>query len=250
MKSVDILIPNWHCLEAIELAVESIRAYTNPSHYKLIVHDDAIPRKKGFTYRNRDYLRECAKNDWLELIESKKNQGHGKSLDILFKRCDSDIAVVLDCDVQILKSGWLQKLVSLFKTRRDLMFCNTEKVHTEKPSLTTWFNPWFLALNMRAYRKDMKVSWAADTIDGVWWNVGARLLKKVREDNPKRYRIQPIPEDLKPYYFHHVHTSCVSVISDWDTENYKATHHAKFKKIREELTKIRNERGWYFNPKP
>lgn len=243
MKPVDILIPNWHCLEAIELAVESIRKFTPPGDYRLIVHDDALSERleklDGFTYRNRYYLRECQAKGWLELIEAEKNIGHGASIDVLLKRSTADIAVILDCDTQILKLGWLEKLTSLFVDERDLVFCNTEEVHTKNPSLTTWFNPWFMALNMEAYRKDMEVDWSTEIIDGVWWNVGARLLIKVRDDNPLGYRIRPIPHELEAYYYHHIHVSCMSVVGPHDTASYAKAHTARFVKIRAELARLR-----------
>ena len=243
MKSVEILIPNYHCLKAIELAVESVRAFTSPGTYSLVVHDDGIPKNleklEGFTYRNRHYLRKCAEKGWLRLIEAKENLGHGTSLDILIKQCTANIAVILDCDTQILKYGWLGEAVSLFVDERDLLFCNLEEIKTRLPSLSPWLNPWFAVLNMEAYRKDMEIDWGTVRVDGVWWNVGARLLMKLRDDNPEGYRIQPIPGKLQDYYYHHVHASCTSVVCPHDTPSYVATHNRRFTKIREELANLR-----------
>lgn len=242
MKKVDILIPNWHCLEAIELAVESIRAFTPQEDYHLVVHDDGLHKeqlKKGFTYRNRDYLRKCAKKGWLELIESNKNIGHGASLDLLINRSKADFAIVLDCDIQILKHGWLKEAMSCFKKKKDFVFCDTEQHATAILSYPTWINTWFIMMDMKVYRDNMWVDWNVIDVDGVRWNPGAALLAKLETDNPKNYRILPIPKELRPYYYHHVHMSCISTVSSHDTKSFVSAHERRFGKIRRELKKLR-----------
>jgi len=242
MNQVSILITNYRCREAIELAVESVRKYTKPRSYKLIVHNDIDPKYMEYTLQNTRYLKECERKGWLELIESEKNLGHGKSLDILIKRCDTDYAVILDSDVQILRHGWLEEVMSLFKDERDLVFCTLEKIKTARPSLSPWLHIWFAALNMKAYHDGMEVDWSTGIIDGVWWNVGARLLHKIRDDNPKGYRIQPMPKEVESCCYHWVHVSCCAILSPNDKPSFVAKYNEKFAKIREELANLRGNK--------
>lgn len=239
MKSVSILIPNYHCQEAIELTVESIRKYTNPEDYKMIVHNDMDPRDMDYSNQNAQYLKGCEKRGWLEYLESEKNIGHGSSVGVLIDKCDTDLAVFLDCDIQILRHGWLEEVVSLFRDEKDLLFCTLEEIKTAKPSLSPWLHIWFMALNMKAYRDGMEVDWSTGRIDGVWWNVGARLLHKVRDDNPKGYRIQPMPKSVESCCYHYAHVSCIAIIGPNETPSFIARHNEVFAKIREELATLR-----------
>lgn len=168
-KSVSILIPTRRALEAIELTVESILVRTWYDNFRIIVCDNS----HGEGFGNRlDYLKEHERNGTLKLIEnpietgmwemrpggiSINKYGHGENLKILLRECETDYAMLLSSGVEILKTNWLDFMLGLLQTDKDM------GVARFLPAVnhfdTCWKAPcWWpnvMLLNMSIYRRIM-----------------------------------------------------------------------------------------------
>jgi len=225
MAPVDILITNRNSREAIELCVESVRAYTHPGDYDLIVYDDCSDNNLDLPY-----LREAQGKGWLRLIEGRTRALHGGALNVLLNEVSTaDYAVLLDCDIEIKRSGWLADLLALIADDPlaiGVVNCLPAKIRGPG----TWVAPfgewWFGALNMRAYRDGMAVDWRPvmirdakaigklapwlieHRIDEYIFDVGCKLCHKVRTDNPKGYHfVSPLPEEMRSTFRHYLQVS-------------------------------------------
>jgi len=166
MRSVSILIPNRNSFEAVQLCIESIRLHTEYPNYKIVVYDDySVYPQDGTMQPNPvdlPYLRACAEKGWITLIEGKEHKRHGGALNILVNEvCDTDYAVVCDCDIWIKARGWLADLIRF--AERDpkiLIVCNQKRAgYTIQGYRSGMFTLWFGLINMRAYRDGMQVDW-------------------------------------------------------------------------------------------
>lgn len=264
MDNISILIPNRNSLEALELAIESIRHYTRYP-YKLIVFDDASTNG-----RDIEYLERAESNGWLELHRGEKRVGHGGILNELINvLCDTDYAVVMDSDVEIKGFNWIQDFMKL-------MAPDVIAVSDVIDRRTTWkgynvpvcdFS--FGFLNMKLYRDDMGVDWRvmaggtdrrqypyesmfADIYPPDRASVGTKFSEnfvscdpggkfwlRVHFGNPKGYKMLPIPSILKPKYHHHGHISYISEIEDSFTDKIRQGRDAKFNLIKRQLKGLR-----------
>lgn len=255
MKQVEILISNQNSYEAIQLCIESIRHYTNYPNYKIIVYDDCSKNNADLLY-----LREKQKLGWLKLIEGKNRIDHGGALNVLLnERCQADLAMILDCDIQILAENWLSDMVEqISQDEKVIAICNAH--NSRKRGKGVWLAPfaefWFGMINMVAYRNNMQIDWrfyyTADkkqikhivgddvdinTFERLAVDVGSKLPLRLKENNPRGYYIKfPIPKYIENKYHHY------GQISGWYGDNslYIKEHlNKKFKKIRNELDKLR-----------
>jgi glycosyltransferase involved in cell wall biosynthesis len=158
MKTVSILISNRDSFEAIQLCIESIRKYTD-SPCRIIVFDD-----RSINDVDLPYLRAARDRGWIELYENTTGRPltHGGSLNRLVNEiCDTDYAVVMDCDVAIKGRGWLREMIDVAeKDAKTLAVVDMNpKGYTWKGFKSPIYHFWFGLLNMAAYRDGMTVDW-------------------------------------------------------------------------------------------
>lgn len=156
--TVEILIPNFNGREALELCVESIAAYTPESH-RVIVYDDASD------FQENEYLWKAERKGHVNaVISCAVHKGHGYALNALIAEVGPDVryAVILDNDVQVLRSGWLSDLLIRAKDPRVLIACDSKDTfgYCSRGYRPGMFLLWFGVLNMQAYRDGMAVDWA------------------------------------------------------------------------------------------
>jgi len=264
MKPISILIPNRNSLEALQLTIESILFYTDYPH-QIIVYDD-------YSTNNVDipYLKQAEFKGWIKLYQGKKRIGHGSVLnELINKICNTNFAIVMDSDTEIKGLNWIQDFLNII----DLNVIAVVDIINRR---TTWkgynvpvcdFS--FGFLNMKLYRDNMQTDWSlvAGGIDRrqypyqsifadiyppdktsldpqfnenfVSIDPGAKFWLKVHYENPRDYKMLPIPSILKSKYHHHGHISYISVIEDTFTEKIKQQRGAKFNIIRKQLEELR-----------
>ena len=144
MKSVEILITNFNSGDAVALCIESIRRFTKYP-YTITVRDDASWTKataeNGLVtpYGDIEYLRAVRDKGWIKLIEGQERLMHGGGLAILLDQCTADLAMVLDCDIQILSDGWLELMVAEQERTSAAMVANLEQFGDDNVHLQSWF---------------------------------------------------------------------------------------------------------------
>jgi len=264
MDKVSILIPNRNSLEALELAVESIRYYTRYP-YKLIIYDDASTNG-----RDIEYLKQAESRGWLELHQGEKRVGHGGVLnELINKLCDTDYAVVMDSDVEIKGFDWIRDFLNIMAPGVIAISDVIDRRTTWKGYNVPVCDFSFGFLDMRLYRDNMEVDWRvmaggtdrrqhpyesifADIYppnrasvgpqfneDFVSIDPGGKFWLRLHYGNPKGYKMLSIPVTLKPKYHHHGHISYISEIEDSFTEKIRQGRDAKFKIINRQLKGLR-----------
>lgn len=287
--SCSILIPNHNSYLAIELCIESIRKYTSYPGLKIIVCDQSSTNN-----HDREYLRQANAKGWIELIEenraedyyserAKKRAGHpagywhGVALNILVNDCcDTDLAVIMDCDAYVKEPGWLEEPIGCL-VDEIIAVVNTVPVRLQKTGgyVLPVYDFSFGLLNMRAYRDGMQVDWRPDIYDRrkepylsfladyyppekteawAWVNhhkfnrdlvatdPGSKLWMKVAFENPKGYSVINVPYST---WIKHGHFQHISVDYRPHPIHTKAAmakslkSDKRFAMIREELQKIR-----------
>jgi len=234
MRSCSILISNYNSFETIELCIESIRKHTKYPH-EIIVYDDCSTNTV-----DRAYLAKAKKKKWIKTILGKTRLNHGGAINMLLSRCKTDLAMILDNDIQILEDGWLEETVQLVGNK-DLCLCGIEhNYNSAQPSLPDWMQTWFILLNMKAYRSDMEVDWRRAHEDGIMLPVGARLWLKARDDNPWGYRfIYPVPKHITSKYHHFGHISCIATESPGDQDWLIKARQKKLAEVDRALLELR-----------
>jgi hypothetical protein len=240
MKSVEILIPNFNSGEAVELCIESIRKYAGYP-FTMTVRDDAtwsVPDKsiqlfEG--YGDLRYLRTARDKGWLNLIEGKTRTMHGTSVGIMLDQCMADLAMIVDCDMQFLSSGWLADMVALQEKADAAMIVKMEHFPDDNDCLQSWF----VMVDMKQYplvRDDWEYREREDGKPGlratgyyVWKNIRNRGLVWI-----------PTPENIIAKYYHHGHISVLSapqIGKEWEVRQNK------YARVQAELRRFRRENG-------
>lgn len=234
MRSCSILISNYNSFETIELCIESVRKHTQYPH-EIIVYDDCSTNKV-----DRAYLAKLKRKKQIKTILGKKRLNHGGAINMLLSHCKTDLAMILDNDVQILKDGWLEETANLVGSK-DLCLCGIEHNYkSDLPSLSDWMQTWFIMLNMKAYQDGMAVDWSRGFENEIVLPVGARLWLKARNDNPKKYRfIYPVPQAIISKFYHFGHVSCIATESPDDEEWLITARKKKLAEVKSELHKLR-----------
>lgn len=231
MKSVTIFIPNYNSGDCIKLAVESIRRYTSYP-YRLVVRDDCTQSEY---YDDIAYLQECEAKGWLTLEQNARNLMHGATLDILLDNCTSDLAMIMDCDVQILSPGWLEAMVHAQEKTGAAVVGDL----TTFPDNTV-IDSWFFMVDMKTYPQWKASTWAV-TKKPYWtpapehvndyYATGAMVVNNLL--GQKRV-IEPIPKSIK--YQHFIHMSMLSMPQsgpEWSIRQGRyAVVQAELKKLR------------------
>jgi len=136
MKSVTICITNFQSGDAVALCIESIRRFTDYPHEIVVIDDASDPVLYG---EEVVYLRDCAAKGWIRLIENDRRSNHGPSLSRLLDTVTTDLAMVIDCDVQILSGGWLEAMVAEQERTGAAMVANLEAFPDDNVHLQSWF---------------------------------------------------------------------------------------------------------------
>jgi GT2 family glycosyltransferase len=211
MTSVSICITNYQSGDTIALCIESIRKFTSYPH-EITVYDDAT---NPALYDDLTYLREIRDRGWIRLIEGNANLGHGPALATLIDSCPSDLAMILDCDIQITDFGWLDEMVATQGKVNAAMVVDLESFPDNPLSIVS---PFFM-LDMRQY-PHVKVSgedWhytrrpdfiSMDKTPNALYPTGYHVLKNCLDQGRP---VVPIPASVHRKFFHHTHISVLSV---------------------------------------
>lgn len=250
MKSVEILITNFNSGDAIELCIESVRRFTKYPH-TITVRDDAswaTPRLADgmpMPYLDIEYLRAIKDKGWINLIEGKERIGHGRGLSILLDQCRADLAMILDCDIEILADGWLELMVAEQERTSAAMVANLEEFADDNISLQSWF----FMMDMAQY-PFIKDNWDyTPRRDGKGMRASGYLIQEHIWEQ-KRI-IAPLPTELggKPVGFNSAvamgvpgrwHHPChISVLSAPQSGPNWEARQVRYAKIQDELRKLR-----------
>lgn len=155
MKFCSILISSWCSHDALELTIESILERTIYNSYKIVVCDSSPAQG-----RERAYLKRNWDGGYIELLEctDRGDEGflkHGEAINRLLAHCDTELACLLDSDVEILASDWLSILAAFIKDDKDLGVGDLRKGGCFLNSSIfrgPLYHPSCLFLNMSAYR--------------------------------------------------------------------------------------------------
>ena len=249
MRTCSILISNRNAFEAVQLCLESIHKFTRYQDLQIIVYDDATENDIDLPY-----LREALDKGWItKLIEGQKHVSHGGALNVLLNQeCETDLAVVMDCDVQIKAHGWIEPLIGMINKPDVLGVCDFRHELINRGCYTAGFyQMWFGLLNMKAYRDGMQVDWQYGEatrdayplnqmfacLDGVVkppgfnenlvrLDPGSKLWVKVRYDNPKKYRMLFLPKVMYSKFHHY-------------SAQVGINRETRFAQIKEELRRLR-----------
>jgi glycosyltransferase involved in cell wall biosynthesis len=234
VKTLSILISNYNSYEAIQLCLESVQKYTSRPH-QIIVYDDASTNKV-----DRIYLAKQEKESGIKVILGEHRLNHGGAINMLLSRCKTDLAVILDNDVEILADGWLDE-VEKSVNDKTLCVCGIESNYQSGvPSLSDWMQTWFIVLNMAAYRDGMEVDWRRAQENGIMLPVGARLWLKAKNDNPKFYEFIPNLPKLTTFKFYHfAHVSCIATYDPSDTPEFIEARRQKMEEVSTALRRLR-----------
>jgi glycosyltransferase involved in cell wall biosynthesis len=243
MKSVTICITSFQSGDAVALCIESVRKFTAYPHEIAVIDDASDPVLYA---GDLDYLRSCRDKGWIRLIENETRRNHGPSLSRLLDTVTTDLAMVIDCDVQILSGGWLEAMVAEQERTGAAMVANLEAF----PDDNTAMQSWFFMLDMAQYphvKDDWDYTYRTDGKDGMR-ATGYKVMEHIWAQGRI---IAPLPAELggrppamdKGASFGHAgrwrHYCHVSVLSapqsgpNWDVRR------ARYAVIQSELAKLR-----------
>jgi glycosyltransferase involved in cell wall biosynthesis len=210
MKSVEILISNFNSGEAIELCIESIRKFTAYPH-TITVRDDGTWTKPmpevGLVngYGDLDYLRAARDRGWIKLIDGQRRLMHGSSLNVLLDQCQADLAMIIDCDIQVLSPGWLEEMVETQARTNAAMMTVMESF----PDDNICAHSWWVMIDMAQYprvRDDWEYCQREDGKPGLR-ATGYRVYKNVID---RGLVWIPTPPTVTAKYRHFTHMSVLS----------------------------------------
>jgi glycosyltransferase involved in cell wall biosynthesis len=233
-KSVSICITNYQSGDTVALAIESIRKFMDYPH-EIAVYDDASDTR---CYDDIKYLRECRDKGWIRLVEGDKRVNHGPALARLLATCDTDLAMILDCDIQIIGSGWLEPIVKVQEKTGAAMVVDLESF-PDNPSV---LKSWFFMLDLKQYpfvkagwdysiRPDF-VSWS--TTPNALYPTGYLVWKNCHDQHRP---VVPLPAGTHEKFRHHTHMSVLSY--PMEGENYEIRQ-KRYLIIQDELRKLRS----------
>lgn len=273
-KICSILIPNRNSFEAVQLCIESIRKYTKYPNYGIIVYDDGSNNGIDLEYlkqaRKKGWIEELI----IGLDKptfAHPDMGHGGALNILINEaCQTSLAMVVDSDVYIKDYDWLSGLIYEIDFRKDLAVCDIipKGMFTVQGYRMPSCDLSFGLINMEIYKDNMQVDWEPKRADRreepflsmfsdiypperseffrrkgdkknfqenqVIIDVGSNLWMKANYDNPKGYKVIPIPENLHSKYEHFGHMSLLS-----RTDEFK--DNIKFLNLKTALKELRSQ---------
>jgi len=230
MKSVSILITNHNAGDTIALCVESIRKFTRYP-YSIIIYDDATDPKQ---YDDLAYLREVREKGWIRLIEGNPRIMHGKAVARLLDEAKTDLAMIMDCDIQIKGSGWLEDMVKAQAATNACLIGDMESF-ADGDDLQCAFSSWFFMLDMAQY-PHVKAEWCyTPREDGGIRPTGWQIWKKIHDQGRV---IMPLPTTTKAQFYHHTHISVLSLPKEGP--NYEVWK-SRYAGIQTELSRLRRQ---------
>ena len=155
MMDCSILISSWCGHKAMELCIESILERTDYGNYQIIVCDSSSPFGP-----DRKYLRNHKEKGNIKLLENEMRLQHGQALWRLLSYCKTDLACILDSDIEILSSDWLDVFTSQIQNYEKDLGIGFLIKGGNRPNndffFAPVFHPSYLVLNMSLYRRIMK----------------------------------------------------------------------------------------------
>jgi len=228
MKSVTILITNHNVGDTIALTIESIRKLTRYPH-SIIVYDDATDSEQ---YDDLIYLRGAHERGWIQLIEGNPRIMHGKAVARLLSETKADLAMILDCDIQVKDTGWLEDMVKAQESTNACLVADVESFK-DGDDLQCAFSSWFFMLDMKQYPY-VEAEWCYTTRDdGGLRPTGWQIWKKIYDQGRV---ITPLPEGMTERFCHHNHISVLSLPKKGP--NY-AVWLSRYAVIQAELSRLR-----------
>ena len=243
MKSVTICITNFQSGDAVALCIESVRKFTAYPHDIAVIDDHSDPALYG---EELAYLRACRDKGWIRLLENEARHSHGPSLSRLLDTVTTDLAMVMDCDIQIQAGGWLEAMVAEQERTGAALVANLEKFPDDNVHLQSWF----FMLDMRQYpfiKDDWDYSYRKDGKPGMR-GTGYLIQEHIAEQGRT---ITPLPRELggrEPGFNsgvawgvpgrwrHYCHISVLSapqIGPNWEVRR------ERYAKIQDELRKLR-----------
>ena len=236
MKSVTICVTNYQSGDTMALCIESIKKFTAYPH-EILVYDDATD--PGL-YDDLTYLRDAQDKGWIRLIEGEERVMHGKGVARLLDAVTTDLAMILDCDIQVFRAGWLEKMVTHQEATGAALISDIE-VFPDNVAIASWF----FMLDMVQY-PFVQADWGytqkvpGDASAGMY-PTGHQIYKRILDQGRI---IAPFPAGLSParpsgptdYYRHHCHISVLSMPQSgpcWDIRQQR------YAIIQNELRKLR-----------
>lgn len=225
-NACSILICNRWAEDAVILTIESVLKRTDYPNYKIVVCDNS--EGKGEASR-LDYLKDQERRGNIKLIENvirrnadgKMPYGHGENLKVLIKQCDTPYAMLFSSGSEVKNSDWLNQLIGLLETDKDLGVAKTRKAenHFQNCWAANRYIPNWMLLNMDIYRKfgNPDEDWSLKRIpydeyehkeafEGldppqhpdpvplhVFLDTGWRLWERIHYENPEEYRMVEMP---------------------------------------------------------
>jgi len=228
MKSVNILITNHNAGDTAALCIESIRRFTKYPHL-ITVCDDATDSSQ---YDDLIYLREAHNKGWIHLMENKERIMHGKSVARLLDETKTKLAMIIDCDIQITGSGWLEDMIRAQESMGACLVADMESF-ADGDDLQCAFSSWFFMLDMAQY-PHVKAEWCySPREDGGLRPTGWQIWKKIHDQGRI---ITPLPKSVKERFYHHTHMSVLSLPKEGP--NYEIWKH-RYSVIQERLESLR-----------
>lgn len=232
--TVTICITNFQSGDAVALCIESIRKYTAYPHEIAVIDDASDPTLYG---GDLSYLRACRDKRWIRFIENERRMNHGPSLGRLLNTVTTDLAMIMDCDIQILRGGWLEAIVSAQEKSNAAIVVDLESF----PDNPAVFKSWFFMLDMRQYPA-LKTDWDYSTRpDFLSWEETPNalyptgyLVYKNAVDQGRA--VIPIPRESLSAYRHYAHIAVLSY--PFNTPEY-AVRQRRYAVIQAELKKLR-----------
>lgn len=235
-KSVTICVTNFQSGDTISLCIESIRKFTAYPH-EIAVYDDATDPAY---YDDLTYLRDVRDKGWIRLIEGRQRLNHGPALGRLLDSCQTDLAMVMDCDIQIKGPGWLEPIVAAQEASGAALIVDLESFPDNPATLKSWF----FMLDLHQY-PHVKAEWHYTTRpDFVSWETTPNALYptgyRIWENCIKQGRpVIPIPVAVHEKFRHHEHISVLSF--PMEGKDYMVRQR-RYAVIQGELRKLRAHR--------
>lgn len=167
--------PEW-----VELFVKSVRKFTTPGIYEIIVIDN---RSSAW---NLLWLKEQSD---VRLLENATNLGHGKAIDQVVELAQGKCIIFLDVDAHVQSYGWDAALIDLYasdpKTR--LIGCLGPEHKPLHPPLF-FFETAFIKENKLSFQYQPGVEGSTDTAQKIYWDILKLGYSVMRlEKGPKVY---------------------------------------------------------------
>jgi len=262
MKPVSILISNWNGGDALKLCIESVIKRTDYPNYRIVVLDSSKPESP-----DRKYLHIMRDSGKLKLLEFEQQILHGHAIWELLKVCDTELACILDSDIEVMIPGrsWLDYLASRVNTPSAIgvAYYQPENVVPDRFWRTPRYLPMCLLLNVPLYREigadddwlEQYMPWesydqnhlfhkirdghpyANVPNDQVFGDTGWRFCQKVEFETEGKYQMAHIGySPLYQLYLHHW-----EAISIYHNQPDHSKVKDKLPIIRKHLEALRNE---------